>query len=65
MDPMMHENAAQLACSELVQYLLIALPGDFAGWGTCSSNLLQQAPKGSMAGNSNPLLKKCCVIIHS
>lgn len=56
---------AQPACSEPDLCLPIALPWDFAGWGTCSSDLLQQAPKGSMSGNSNPPLKKRCVIIHS
>ena len=54
---------AQPACSELVLHLFIALPWDIAGWGTCSSNLLQQSPKGSVSGKSNPLLKKYCAII--
>lgn len=51
------------ACSELALHLLTALLWDLAGWGTYSSNLLQQAPEEKMSGNINPLLKSWCVII--
>lgn len=51
------------ACSELALHILTALLWDLAGWGTCNSNLLQQAPEGKMSGNINPLLKSWCVIV--